>query len=499
MSAADPALSATLYVVPPALADGDSGQVARAIGAAARVHGFEEDDADPWSLVPTGARGRASRVKLRVWRGQGTVLVGLKLGNPAGTSTGGRTRAPPRIPLRAHLDAAGALATCAGLIPAGPPLIETAAAGRLVHRLRTAAGAVPASGQRPVDVLDGRGPVRPAASGPVYVLHRPADARSAADAVHRLGPAGVDAKASLLPALIERVRESRAAPGSFRRVLWCPLPPPMPFPPDLVEAAWALEARGVRFKIATPRMVASPDGVRTLAFDLESLAGARWWVPELPDAAGTAYLGLDAGHDPACDRSRWAAALVTLERGVVWVHLHDARRNEALGDRFLDEIRAGLGAHGAPFDRLVVHRDGRFMDGQLEQRRLRDALGGLARAVSVIGITKHPGLLLHRAGAPARVGDVARLADGRVLLQTISEQANSASEPLAIALGSNEDRDRRLAEILALLDVPGPALYHRQRLPHSIWAADGASSLDHDGWPKVVGRGWGLRRPAGAP
>jgi len=251
--------------------------------------------------------------------------------------------------------------------------------------------------------------------------------------------------------------------------------------------------RAVRFKqsrliaSSTCRGGANPTWVN-LALRLAQAAGAVPW--DLDGLRGvdekTVVVGMDLGHDHKKGKSRVALTLIDHRgRPVDGLVVDCAANDERIPAEILTQnLPRFLFWQDRPSPtQVIVHRDGRYFDGEIDN--LLDGLSSVER-VSLVSIKKHP---VTRFVAEKIEGACLKIDPQRALLVT-NGQARKTGMPVPLEVELNEPGDRTLGEIVPqvfwLTRVCQGNAYHPSRLPVTTgWADTKAATgktLRFKGW-----------------
>lgn len=240
------------------------------------------------------------------------------------------------------------------------------------------------------------------------------------------------------------------------------------------------EASGVRFKLAKLGSMSKPYPTQNVAFDMFQLAGGRFW---LPDEAQPAFCCMDAGHDKPGNRSRWVKVEADSEQKITNVRVFETRLAEHMPADLLDDMWPSV-------PRAIACRDGR-----LSQERATMEARARKEGRPLIECKKSPKAVIWRTSTsgeiPAEFGDAVIDEHDEVLLQTMPQNPRDYAHPVRLALHGGDAIGLSTA-FLHQHAMPGLSLFRMSRLPGALYFADLVSKLSSDGWPKAIGRGFGI-------
>ncbi len=224
-----------------------------------------------------------------------------------------------------------------------------------------------------------------------------------------------------------------------------------------------------------------------LTLMLAQKAGAvPWRLERLPGVDGqTVFVGVDLGHDHQADRSNLAMTLIDHHgRPIASKVLHLSRNDEriAVGIIARELPRLLYGQH-RDFAQVIIHRDGRYMEGEIEE--ITNALRSIPR-LTLICIKKDTRTRLADAELE---GAYFQLSQQRALLVTNAQARHrSMPAPIEIELAVPDDQtlDDAVAQVFWLSRVCQGSAYHPRRLPVTTgWANNIATT-----GKKIHLKGW---------
>jgi hypothetical protein len=240
------------------------------------------------------------------------------------------------------------------------------------------------------------------------------------------------------------------------------------------------EATGIRYKLAKLGSMSKPYPAQNIAFDMFQLAGGRFWVP---DEAQPEFCCMDAGHDMAGNRTRWVKVEAGSDQTITSVRVFDTRLAEHVPADLVDDMWPSVPT-------AIACRDGR-----LSQERATMEARAKKEGRPLIECKKSPKAVLWRTSGsgeiPADFGDAVIDEHDEILLQTMHQNPRDYVHPVRLALHGGDAIDLSTA-FLHQHAMPSLSLFRMSRLPGALYFADLVSKLTSDGWPKVVGRGFGI-------
>ena len=225
-----------------------------------------------------------------------------------------------------------------------------------------------------------------------------------------------------------------------------------------------------------------------LTLQLAQRAGAvPWDLTDLPGVdPGTCFVGVDLGHSHATDRSNIAFTVLDHRGRPAACHVERCdRNNERIPtdvlhrtfDRLLQRRR------GVPPTQVIVHRDGRYLDGEVDD--IMDALHFVSR-LSLVAIKKDT---CTRLSGPRLEGETFQLSDCKTVLVTNTQSAPRAMpKPIEIELVHSDrlSMAQVVSQVFWLTRVYHGNAYFPTRLPATTeWADDIAATgrkLHLKGW-----------------
>lgn len=250
--------------------------------------------------------------------------------------------------------------------------------------------------------------------------------------------------------------------------------------PDVRDMLRAAESAGTRFKLATPGSVGSAYPAQNIVYDMFLIAGGRPWVPVEQQQP---FCSVDAGHQKDEARSRWTKVETNSEQLIASVTVIDTPLAEHMPPGVLSQLW--------PSDpSALLCRDGKLS----QERAATEARAGAERR-TLVEAKKSPRALLWReteAGlSPARFGDALVDDHGDILLQTVKQDPADYIHPMRLTC-QGADLLEAATVFLHQQAVPPLSLFRQSRLPGALYFADLVSKLTADGWPKAIGRGFGV-------
>lgn len=250
--------------------------------------------------------------------------------------------------------------------------------------------------------------------------------------------------------------------------------------PDVRDMLRTAEAAGTRFKLATPGAVASAYPAQNIVYDMFLIAGGRPWVPVERQQP---FCSVDAGHHKEEARSRWTKVETDADQLITGVTTIDTPLAEHMPPNVLSQLW--------PSDpRALLCRDGK-----LSQERVATVTRAGAEKRTLVEAKKSPRAVLWHATAagpaPARFGDALVDDHGDILLQTVRQDPADYIHPMRLTCQGVDLIDAATV-FLHQQAVPPLSLFRQSRLPGALYFADLVSKLTADGWPKAIGRGFGV-------
>lgn len=240
------------------------------------------------------------------------------------------------------------------------------------------------------------------------------------------------------------------------------------------------ESEGVRFKLCKIGTMAKPYPSLNIAFDLFVISGGVLWTPGHPQPP---FCSFDAGHDPKSGRSRWVKVETDERQSITCVQVENTSLAEHMPQALVDQFWPDK-------KDAIICRDGRLA----QERKVIEAKAAQERR-PLIEMKKSPRSVLWRSladsDAPALFGDAVIDSHGDVLIQTVPQEVSDYITPVRLSI-QGEVITEIAAQFLAQHLVPGLSLFKMSRLPGSPYFADLISKLTADGWPKAIGRGFGI-------
>ena len=242
------------------------------------------------------------------------------------------------------------------------------------------------------------------------------------------------------------------------------------------------ERRGERFAVCKVGSLSNEFARANILFGLAMALGAVPWTTPLKRER--VISALDAGHNAAARKSRWAIAQYRTDNCELDVRVRDGALEENLDDFLSDE---GLSIDPACRE---LWRDGKL------HARDRGLITQRFQSDGVVELVKHPDVALFRGSLaspdPPEAGDAVVGPDGSVLLQNSPASRNAGYHAPVRARTDDYDIAMLCDDLLALTCRPTRSLYHLSSLPAPVYFADRASKLSLTGWLKAVGNGWRL-------
>jgi hypothetical protein len=210
-----------------------------------------------------------------------------------------------------------------------------------------------------------------------------------------------------------------------------------------------------------------------LALMLAQKAGAvPWCLENLPGVdEQTVFVGIDLGHDHRADKSHLAITLVDHRGCPLEAKVSHCPRNDeriAVGTIARDLPRLIYRQAGRNPTQVIIHRDGRYMQGESEE--IMDALHDVPR-LTLVCIKKDANT---RLAAEGLKGAYFRLDQQRALIVTnVQARHTSMPAPLEVELEESGDQtlDSAVAQVFWLTRVCQGSAYHPRRLPVTTeWA-----------------------------
>ena len=250
--------------------------------------------------------------------------------------------------------------------------------------------------------------------------------------------------------------------------------------PDVRNMLRIAESDGTRFKLATPGSVGSAYPAQNIVYDMFLIAGGRPWVPA---GKQRPFCSVDAGHQKDESRSRWTKVETDADQLITSV--------SAIDTPLAEHMPAGVLSQLWPSDPgALLCRDGKLS----QERAATEARAG-AEGRTLIEAKKSPRAVLWReteAGlSPARFGDALVDDHGDILLQTVKQEPADYIHPMRLTC-QGADLLETATVFLHQQAVPPLSLFRQSRLPGALYFADLVSKLTADGWPKAIGRGFGV-------
>jgi hypothetical protein len=250
--------------------------------------------------------------------------------------------------------------------------------------------------------------------------------------------------------------------------------------PEMRDTLREAEAAGTRFKLAKLGSMGKTYPARNIAYDMFLIGGGKPW---LPVSEQLAFCSMDAGHHAELGKSRWVKVETNKMHDITQVSVADTGLAEHMPPAILDAMWP------ASTDALICR------DGKLSQERAVMERRAAAEGRPLIESKKSPKAILWREGDngihPAEFGDSVVDPHGDVLLQTVPQSVRDYIRPVRLTVQGG-DTVALATAFLHQQAVPGLSLFKMSRLPGALYYADLISKLTGDGWPKAVGRGFGV-------
>ena len=252
-----------------------------------------------------------------------------------------------------------------------------------------------------------------------------------------------------------------------------------------------LELSGAKFRLVRKETLLNKWAIENIAFDLFLNAGGVPWIVENLRFDESQYIALDAGHQVAKKKSRWASVRYDASNNDVRGYWQDKVLGEHLDIDLYNKLISLIDGER----KVTIYRDGRF----LRERSLVEGMNKKQNS-SIYEVSKYPKVILYRGDSenckPTFFGDVYQLPGGDSLVQTQSPNVNEYRGPLKVVRIGEMGLDlESVDEFLGLCVMPMLSLNNRPRLPAPIYWADLISKLDTTKWAKAVGRGFKLPAP----
>jgi hypothetical protein len=225
---------------------------------------------------------------------------------------------------------------------------------------------------------------------------------------------------------------------------------------------------------------------------IKAAGGTPFRLVDLPKSdRATVILGVDLGHDHRGNRSRVGLTLFSAHGDLRGSTVIDFSANDERLDAQLirDHIPRFIYTYYPRPYRVIVHRDGRFLDGEVED--FESAMGNTPH-LSLVAIKKDP---CSRFSGEACTSTAVEISESRALLLT-SDQARARSIPCPLEVELVRAGDLSLADAVAqvywLCRVHGRSMFHVPRLPATTRLANdlARSGKRRRGAPSSV---WSLR------
>jgi argonaute-like protein implicated in RNA metabolism and viral defense len=190
-------------------------------------------------------------------------------------------------------------------------------------------------------------------------------------------------------------------------------------------------------------------------------------LQDIPGAIeGTVFLGIDLGRDHINDKSKLGLTIFDARGRLLNEKSFPCLRNTDTLDLALLErvLRKFINANNKRPAHVIVHRDGRYMEGEVND--LCSVLMDFA-AVTLVSIKKDSHT---RLSTPKLEGAFLTLDERRILLVTntqAQEGLSSMSHPLEIELNESGgiSLEQAVAQVFWLSRVYQGSIYHPKRLP----------------------------------
>jgi len=195
---------------------------------------------------------------------------------------------------------------------------------------------------------------------------------------------------------------------------------------------------------------------------LHAAGGVPWALQSLPGVqTGTLFLGLDLSHDHQRSRSVLAAVLVRPSGEVLTSHTFEFDRNDERIPSiwWTCELPAWLeGTVGRSLPHVIVHRDGRFLEGEID-----DVQVGLAHVgrLELVAVKKDSGMRVDGSAT----AEILLMGPSRALVTPSPGMAKRTGKPLELECHSGGDVVVLARQVALLAHMRFDDIYGTVRLP----------------------------------